>query len=120
LAAVVAGIVYVLALAVFGGFGGKLGTIAASGCAFTGICLSTEFTHPAVPKWNVGTLLVITGVVAALVTYYLNNNRKQGPVLASAVVGLVAGVLLPALYKDAGQRQGESLYESPGYSHASA
>lgn len=102
LAAVVAGIVYVLALAVFGGFGGKLGTIAASGCLITGLVLSTEFTHPAVPAWNVGTLLVITGVVAAVVTYYLNNNRKQGPVLASAVVGLVAGVLLPALHKDAG------------------
>ena len=102
IAAVVAGIVYILALTVFGGFGGKLGTIAASGCAFTGVCLSTEFTHPGVPAWNLGTLLVITGVVAAVVTYYLNNNRKQGPVLASAVVGLIAGVLLPVLHKDAG------------------
>jgi hypothetical protein len=102
MAAVVAGIVYVLALAVFGGFGGKLGTIAASACAFTGVCLSTEFTAPAVPKWNVGTLLVITSVVAAVLTYYLNNTRKQGAVLASALVGLVAGLLLPALHKDAG------------------
>jgi hypothetical protein len=104
IAAVVAGIVYILALAVFGGFGGKLGTIAASGCVITGLCLRTKFT-PAkvpVPPWNVGMLLIITGVVAAVVTYYLNNNRKQGPVLASAVVGLVAGVLLPALHKDAG------------------
>jgi hypothetical protein len=97
MAAAVAGIVYILALTVFGGFGGKLGTIAASGCAFTGLCLSTEFTHPGVPAWNLGTLLVITSVVAAVVTYYLNNNRKQGPVLASAVVGLIAGVLLPKL-----------------------
>ena len=102
MAAVVAGIVYILALTVFGGFGGKLGAMAATGCAFTGLCLSTEFTHPGVPAWNVGTLLLITSVVAALVTYYLNNNRKQGPVLASAVVGLVAGVLLPVLHKDAG------------------
>jgi hypothetical protein len=93
MAAIVAGIVYILALAVFGGFGGKLGTIAASGCLITGLALSTEFTHPAVPAWNVGLLLVITGVVAAVVTYYLNNNRKLGPVKASALVGLVAGVL---------------------------
>lgn len=97
MAAVVVGIVYILALTVFGGFGGKLGTIAASGCAFTGICLSTEFTHPGVPGWDVGMLLVITSVVAAVATYYLNNNRKHGPVLASAVVGLVAGVILPKL-----------------------
>lgn len=97
MAAVVVGIVYILALTVFGGFGGKLGTIAASGCAFTGICLSTEFTRPGVPGWDVGMLLVITSVVAAVATYYLNNNRKHGPVLASAVVGLVAGVILPKL-----------------------
>jgi hypothetical protein len=102
MAAAVAGIVYILALAVFGGFGGKLGTIAASGCVFTGFCLSTEFTHPGVPAWNVGALLVITGVVAAVVTYYLNNNLKQGPVKASALVGLAAGILLPLLIKGTG------------------
>lgn len=102
LAAIVAGIVYVLALTVFGGFGGKLGTIAASGCVFTGLCLSTEFTQPAVPKWDVGVLLLATAVVAAVVTYWLNNTRKQGPVMASALVGLIGGLLLPALHKDAG------------------
>ena len=102
LAGAVAGIVYILASTVYGGFGGKLGTIAASGCAFTGVCLSTEFTHPGVPTWDVGTLLVATSVVAAVVTYYLNNTRKQGPVMASALVGLIGGVLLPALHKDAG------------------
>ena len=91
-----------MALAVFGGFGGKLGTIAASGCVFTGFCLSTEFTHPGVPGWNLGLLLVITSVVAAVVTYYINNNLKQGPVKASALVGLVAGLLLPLVYKSGG------------------
>lgn len=95
MAAVVAGLVYILALTVFGGFGGKLGTIAASGCVITGLCLSTKFAPGKVPPWSVGTLLLICGIVAAVVTYYLNNNRKQGPVLASALVGLVAGVILP-------------------------
>jgi hypothetical protein len=103
IAGVVAGIVYILALTVYGGFGGKLGTIAAAGCAFTGLCLSTEFTHPGVPAWNVGRLLVATSIVAAVVTYYLNNNRKHGAVLASAVVGLVGGVLLPAVFGDVGK-----------------
>jgi hypothetical protein len=94
--------VYVLTLAVFGGFGGKLGTIAASGCVITWLCISTEFVHPAVPKWDVGLLLVVTAVVATVATYWLNNTRKQGPVMASAVVGLLGGLLLPALHKDAG------------------
>jgi hypothetical protein len=102
IAAAIAGIVYVLALAVFGGFGGKLGTIAASGCVTCGVALSTEFTHPAVPAWNVGALLIITSVVAAVVTYYLNNNLKLGPVKASALVGLAAGILLPILIKGTG------------------
>ncbi|HQJ51947.1 MAG TPA: hypothetical protein PKW05_09255 [Anaerolineae bacterium] len=102
MAGVVAGIVYVLTLAVFGGFGGKLGTIAASGCVITWLCISTEFVHPAVPKWDVGLLLVVTAVVATVATYWLNNTRKQGPVMASAVVGLLGGLLLPALHKDAG------------------
>lgn len=102
-AGIVAGIVYILTLTVFGGFGGKLGTIAASGCAFTGICLGTEFTHPAVPKWDVGIPLLIYSIVAVGLTYYLNNTRKHGAVLASSVVGLAAGVLLPALHGDLGK-----------------
>jgi len=106
MAAAVAGIVYILALTVFGGFGGKLGTISAFGCVFTGFCLSTEFTHPGVPGWNVGLLLLITSVVAAVVTYYLNNDRKLGPVKASALVGLVAGLLLPLVYKSGGTTLG--------------
>jgi len=103
LAAVVAGIVYILTLAVFGGFGGKLGAIAASGCVFTGLCLSTEFTHPGVPTWDVGVWLVVYSIVAAVLTYYLNNNRKQGAVLASSVVGLIAGVMLPAVHGEVGK-----------------
>jgi hypothetical protein len=35
--------------------------------------------------------------VAGVATYYVNNNMKRGPVIASAVVGLVAGLLLPRL-----------------------
>nr|MBC7246105.1 hypothetical protein [Chloroflexota bacterium] len=102
-AGIVAGIFYILTLAVFGGFGGKLGAIAASGCVFTAICLSTEFTHPAVPKWDVGQWLVLYSIIAGVLTYYLNNMRKQTPVMASSVVGLAAGILLPAIHGDVGK-----------------
>ncbi|MGQ9492302.1 MAG: hypothetical protein ACUVR2_00885 [Anaerolineae bacterium] len=102
-AGVVAGIFYILTLAVFGGFGGKLGAIAASGCVFVGICLSTEFTHPAVPKWDIGQWLVLYSIIAAVLTYYLSNMRKQSAVLASSAVGLTAGILLPAVHGDVGK-----------------
>lgn len=102
-AAVTAGIVYILTMTVFGGFGGKLGTIAASGCAFTGICMATEFSHPAVPTWDQGLWLVIYSLIAVAATYYLNNTRKHGAVIASSVVGLLAGVLLPAIHPELGK-----------------
>jgi len=92
-AGIVAGVVYVLAMAVFGGFGGKLGTIAVSGVTITGLALAGVFAHPAVPKWNVGWQLLVVSVVAALASFYLNNNLKQGAVIGSAAVGLVAGII---------------------------
>ena len=92
-AGIVAGIVYVLAMAVFGGFGGKLGTIAVSGVTITGLALAGVFAHPAVPKWNVGWQLLVVSVVAALASFYLNNNLKQGAVIGSAEVGLVDGII---------------------------
>lgn len=98
IAGIIAGIVFVLATGVFDGFGGKLGTIAVSGCFITGICLSGEFSHPAVPSWSVGIPLVICSVISVMAAYYINVNLKRGPVIGSAVVGVIAGFALPALF----------------------
>ncbi len=93
IAAVIAGIVYVLTLAVFGGFGGKLGTIAVTGSVLAGLILAGKFSHPAVPAWSVGWQLLVVSLVAAVAAFYLNNNLKQGPVIGSAAVGLAAGLI---------------------------
>jgi hypothetical protein len=92
-AGVLAGIVYVLALAVFGGFGGKLGTIAVSGVTATALLLGTKFKPGAIPPWSWGWELLVVGVVGAVAAFYLNNNLKQGPVVGSAAVGLAAGLI---------------------------
>lgn len=93
-AGVLAGIVYVLALTVFGGFGGKFGTMAVSGVTAAALILGTGFNKPAaVPAWSVGWQIVVAAVIGAVVSYYVNNNLKQGPVIGSAVVGLVAGLI---------------------------
>ena len=101
-AALIAGVVYVLTTSVYGGFGGKLGTIGVTGCISAGVCLAGDFTHPSVPGWNVGWMIVVVSVVAAVVTYYVNHNLKHGAVMASGIVGLVAGLVLPVLVPDAG------------------
>jgi hypothetical protein len=102
IAALVAGVVYVLATPVFGGFGGKLGTIGVSGCIVSCFCLSGAFSSPAVPGWNVGWLIVVISIVSAVITYAINHYLKHGAVMASGIVGVVAGLVLPALFPEIG------------------
>lgn len=42
--------------------------------------------------------VVVISLAAGLLTWNLNHHLKRGPVLASAVVTLVAGLLLPKLF----------------------
>ncbi len=102
IAGVVAGIVYVLTVGVFGGFGGKLGTIAFTGCVVTGLLLGCEFAHPSVPRWDVGWLIVVYSIIGAVVTFYINHNLGHGAVMASGIVGLVGGLVLPAVHPEVG------------------
>ena len=101
-AALIAGVVYVLTTSVYGGFGGKLGTIGVTGCISAGVLLSGDFTNPSVPGWDVGWSIVVVSIVAAVVTYYINHNLKHGAVMASGIVGLVVGLVLPVLVPDIG------------------
>ncbi|MFB0556873.1 MAG: hypothetical protein ACETVW_03355 [Dehalococcoidia bacterium] len=102
IAAAVAGIVYVLTLSAFNGFGGKLGTIAFTGCVITGLCLGSEFAHSPVPGWDVGWLIVVYSIIAAVVTFCISIYLKRGAVMASGIVGLVGGLMLPAIHPDIG------------------
>ncbi len=98
-AGVLAGIIYVMALTVCGGLGGKLGTMAVTGVVVTALGLGTGFAKPAaVPPWSIGWEIVVAAVVGAVAAYYINNNMKKGPVIGSAVVGL-AGGLIALLFK---------------------
>jgi hypothetical protein len=101
-AAILASVLYVLTVDVFGGFGGKLGTIAFTGCVVTGLCFEGEFSHPAVASWDVAWQIILISVVAAVVTYWLSVNMKHGAVMASGIVGVVAGLVLPAMNTDIG------------------
>ncbi len=94
----IAGGVYVAARHVFGGFGGKLGTTAWAGCVFATLVTGRPLLTGAVPGWDVGLPLVAYCVAGAWGTYMLSLRCGQGPVMASGLVGLAAGLMLPALH----------------------
>jgi len=102
LAGVVAGLVYVLAQDVFNGFGGKLGTIACTGCILSAKFYGKALLSSQVPGWDLGQQIILTSVIAAVVTYFVNVKLGKGAVIASALVGLVGGLMLPALFPETG------------------
>ncbi|TVR68396.1 MAG: hypothetical protein EA427_10830 [Spirochaetaceae bacterium] len=98
LAGVIAGVVFVLGKHVFNGFGGKLGTIAFAGAVFAALITGSPLLSSPVPGWDVGRLLVMYCIFGAVLTFVISVWFGQGPVLASAIVALAAGVLLPSLH----------------------
>lgn len=102
LASLVSGIIFYLTKPVFSGSGGKLGTIALIGSTLTCFGLQRIFLATAMPDWRTAFLIVLVALVATPLTFYLSINRGHGPVLASAVVGLVGGLLLPNLFPEIG------------------
>ncbi len=86
--------VYVLAKGVFNGYGGKLGTIAFTGCFATSLVLGHYYTTvPTYETWQMFAIIG-AGALASTVTYVLNNHAGLGPVIASSLVGLAGAVLL--------------------------
>lgn len=102
LASVIAGVAYILTSRVFNGFGGKLGTIALIGTAATGIGLGRQFHTAPISNWQTNGLIILIAMVATPLTFYLNYNRKNGSVMASAVVGLIGGLILPVVFPQYG------------------
>ncbi|NHN41607.1 hypothetical protein G9C85_08145 [Halorubellus sp. JP-L1] len=103
-AGVVAGVAFVAAEGSFAGFGGKLGTLALFGCATTGLALGVGSGAAGGVRWGAAVGLVPVGAVAAVVTAALSVRYGLGAVVGSALVGVVAGVVLPVVVADGGGR----------------
>lgn len=101
-AAVAAGVVYVLSEGIYGGYGGKLGTIALAGCVGSAGIFGESFHPAAIPSWEVTLVFMLLAATAAAATFYLSVNMGHGPVLGSSVVGLLAGITLPLLHTTLG------------------
>lgn len=45
-------------------------------------------------------MIILTGIIAAYITYYISIELKKGAVFASAIVTLTAGLLLPRMFME--------------------
>lgn len=102
LAAAISGLTFILATTVFRGFGGKMGTTALVGTFLASSGLMRSFEKQPLPSTQVIILIFIFSVITTPLTYYLNIKRNQGPVMASSVIGLLAGILLPRFFAENG------------------
>jgi hypothetical protein len=100
LATVLAAIIYAIAQDIFNGFGGKLGTIALSGAIISTVIFRGDFTSGAPFSALEQYIIIGLSIVAAVITFLLNNKFKLGPVIASALIGLIGGILLPVLTQE--------------------
>ena len=96
-AGLLAGVVFVAADRVFDGFGGKLGTTAFVGCAALALALGVGGGSGSAVSGSIAVGYVLAGAAAAGITYVSSVHLDHGPVQASALVGLVGGLVCPAL-----------------------
>ncbi|ELZ50631.1 hypothetical protein C464_02023 [Halorubrum coriense DSM 10284] len=90
-------VVFVLAKRSFNGFGGKLGTTAFVGCLSVGAVGGLAPGTGSVPEPTAAAGLIVAAAVAAHATFAVSVRLGRGPVVGSAVVGLIAGVVCPPL-----------------------
>jgi len=98
----VAAVLYVLTSCAYPGFGGKLGTIAFTGSVFTGLGLDREFLVTEIPELSTALVIVLCAAVATVITYWLSVTLGHGPVIASGIVGIAGGLVLPVVYPETG------------------
>ena len=102
LAGLVAGLGFVATTETFGGVGGKLGTLAFFGCLTVAAFAGLEFDTAAAPQWELVSLIVPVGAAGAAATVVSSVRLEWGPVVGSAAVGVVAGVVFPLAMPELG------------------
>ncbi|MFW5838747.1 MAG: hypothetical protein ACOCU1_02290 [Bacillota bacterium] len=100
LATTLAAIIYAIAQDIFNGFGGKLGTIALSGAIISTVIFRGDFTSGTPFNLTEQYFIIGLSIAAAVLTYLLNIRFKLGPVIASALIGFIGGMILPLLTRE--------------------
>jgi len=95
LAGTIAGLAFVATADVFGGFGGKYGTLALFGCLTSVALLGADYAAGSVLAWDAVPAVVVVAVVGAVATVVVRTHAGASSVVASAAVGLAAGLAFP-------------------------
>ncbi len=102
LASLTSGVVFYLTKPVFPGVGGKLGTIALIGTTLMSLSLQRIFLIAPLPDFQTSLEIILIALVATPLTFYLSAAHRNGPVLASSVVGMISGLVLHEVYPEMG------------------
>ena len=102
LASLASGIVFYLTKPLFSGVGGKLGTLALIGTTLMSVSLNRIFLVAPLPDGQTALEILAITLIATPLTFYLSQANGNGPVLASSVVGLIGGLVLPVIYPEMG------------------
>ena len=100
--AIISGVLFLIAGSVFSGFGGKLGVIAFSGTMTYSIITGDAYVVAPFPTETANILIVLYMIMGAVATYIIHHKSRLSAVESSAVIGLVAGLLLPMSYGASG------------------
>lgn len=95
-AGAVSAIAFVAAKGTFAGVGGKLGTLALFGCGTTVALTGADFAAGEALSLTAAVSVVPVAALAAVATVVVSLRFGHGAVVGSALVGLVAGLLLSA------------------------
>ncbi len=94
----IAGFIFLAAADTFNGFGGKLGTAAATGTCVAAFITGGRFLEAKPLGSQLIVPVVMTAIVSSVLAYCINNRMKQGGVVASGMVSLIGGLVLPAVF----------------------
>lgn len=90
-----AGLLYVLGEETFKGFGGKLGATAYFATLMASIFFRTINDTMSAANVSIQYDVFIVFIIGSLGTYFINKQYKIGAVVASSLLGLTAGLILP-------------------------
>lgn|GEM_PF-559132 len=102
LAGLLAGLAFVATAESFGGFGGKYGTLALFGCLSAVFLTDVDYAAGSSLEWGLAPAIGAVAVVAAVATVSLRTRGGMSSVVASAAVGVVAGIGFPRILPELG------------------
>lgn len=95
---ILAGVLFVSGLEVFKGYGGKLGATAYFGTLTASIFFDTISKTMTGDSITLQIEIFVVFMIGALGTYFINQRFHTGAVIASSILGLSSGLLLPVLF----------------------